>query len=348
MKSILRIFLFFSLVAAPTPLLAENTQAMALFDAIKNGDSAATAKLLEAGADPNVRDADYLNTTPLMKAVEVKQLKIADMLLEYDADINITDDNGDPAISWAAYFGHADFVDLFLRHGADANISGHGTAREIAMRRGHQAIVKRLTDPKSTPVPSPDVALLIDAIKAGDAASTSDALSFGVSPDSLDFMGRPVLALAARLGNAAVVKRLLLAGAAVDIEDSIGFTPLMEAAREGHIEVVQTLLEAGADPNHRAKPNGLKFAPMHLAALSNKIDMVMLLAGAGSAVAPLDSNDKTPLLWALQDGKIATIAALLRMDNTSHQNFLTNSPKSIKNPELEALLKSGKYQIEVQ
>jgi len=295
--------------AGANPAATDEKGASALFRAVQKKLNPVVVALMEKGANPNVQWADYIGATPLMMAVQVKDLNLAQTLLEYDADVNVADKNGDPAINWAAYYGYADFVELFLVHEADTSLRGHGNALEIAMRRGHQTLVKMLNT--SHDMPSPDAAFMVEAIEAGDDEGVEEALLLGVPADTLDFTDRPVLALAARLGHGAIVERLLAAGAPVDQADAIGFTPLMEAARDGQLETASMLLEAGADANHRSEATALHLTPMHMAALSGKPEMVHLLAEAGAEIDPLGREKATPLSWALGEGKVEASMALL-------------------------------------
>ncbi|WP_286828954.1 MULTISPECIES: ankyrin repeat domain-containing protein [Kordiimonas] len=298
-----------ALDAGANPATTDDKGASALFRAVQKKLGPVVETLLEKGADPNVQWDDYMGATPLMLAVQVQDMGLAGTLLEYGADVNVADNNGDPAINWAAYYGYEDFVELFLMHDADTSLTGHGNALEIAMRRGHQGLVKMLNT--SHDMPSPDAAFMVEAIEAGDDAGVAEALMLSVPADTLDFTDRPVLALAARLGHGVIVERLLAAGAPVDQPDAIGFTPLMEAVRDGQLETATLLLEAGADANHRSEATALHLTPMHMAGLSGKPEMVHLLAEAGADVDPLGRENATPLAWALSEGKIETSLALL-------------------------------------
>lgn len=329
--------------------LDDGKGATALFLAVQQKSPVIVTALLGAGADPDIKNESYIGATPLMMAVQVKSLSIARLLLENDADVNVIDANGDPAINWAAYYGYTEFVELFVRHKADISLTGHGNALEIAMRRGHQDIVSMLTDRKAAGIPNPDIALMMEAIQAGDTAGVVEALGFGVSPDSLDFSGRPILAMAARKGDAEIVRRLILAGATVDAEDQIGFTPLFEAAREGNTSAVRLLLEAGANPNHKSKATALMLTPMHMASLSDNAETVNLLASKGANINATGRDNGTPLLWAMGERKIASSLALLDLgaDTTIKSNYgfgAADLAKNLGNTKILARLGLGENQ----
>ncbi len=76
-------------------------------------------KLLEKGADPNVRNEEGL--TPLHIAAQKGQGKVADLLLSYGADVNARDYDGWTPLHWAVFWGKTEVVKVLLSHGADVN-----------------------------------------------------------------------------------------------------------------------------------------------------------------------------------------------------------------------------------
>jgi len=90
---------------------------------------------------------------------------------------------------------------------------------------------------------------LFAAIKSGDAAKVSEALSRGAKPDSIIEAGVTALIGAAYVGNAEIVKLLLNSGAKVNARSDAGLSPLMVASAYGHKEIVKLLLKKGADVN---------------------------------------------------------------------------------------------------
>ncbi len=300
-----------ALDAGSNPNAVNAAGASALFAAVQQQSYEISRLLVARGADVDFVNERNIGATPLMMAAAYQAADIVNMLLENEADVNIVDSNGDPAINWAAYYGYTDIAERLLKAGASTEQVGHGNPRQIAMRRGHQPFAEMMARLSDIDLPSPDTALLIQAIKTENTGALEDALALGVSPDALDFTGRPVLGLAARTGNLDLVTRLVSAGAAVDAADEIGFTPLMEAARDGKTDVARYLLAQGADPNHRSNASALYLAPMHMAGLSDSAVMVQILADAGATPDPKGREDGTPLMWALGEGKLEATYKLL-------------------------------------
>ncbi|WP_262694288.1 ankyrin repeat domain-containing protein [Kordiimonas aquimaris] len=278
-----------------------------LFLAVQNQSYDAVELLIQRGADVNYINPKAIGATPLMIAASRANIDLATLLLDNGAGIDVVDVNNDPAINWAAYYGYTDMVEFLISRGAHTDITGHGTPRQIAIRRGHQDLVELLSDY----TPTDGELALVRAIEEEDLEAFEQALADGISPDSLDKTGRPIIGMVARLGLSDFTQALINADVEVDKADDIGFTPLMEAAREGQVETASLLLAAGANANHRSKPSALGFLPMHLAALSDNRSMVELLLSFGADVDPRDRSSSTPMMWALSEGKRAGVIALL-------------------------------------
>lgn len=328
------------------PTYADEAADSALLSAISEGDLTSLNQALKAGANVNVKNSEgapalsaailarkpeiahrliaagadlaapyegYIGANALMLAIEVKDLDLARSLLNAGANVDQPDTIGDPAINWAAYYGYTDFVKLFLEYGSRTDQRGHGNAREIVMRRGHQDLVHILSHHDKVPAPSPAVAKLVEAIEQNAIANIKAILATGVSPDALDSTGRPLLALAARQGLTDVVTTLLNAGASVDAADEIGFTPLMEAAREGQVGTASLLLDASADVNHVSLPTGMALGTIHMAALSGSIDMIDLVAHAGANIDLQGRDGGTALSWSLSNKSIDAPRHMLKI-----------------------------------
>ncbi len=289
-------------------------QAAPLLIAASRGHLAIAEHLLARGAPPDPRLASYYNATALMLAVNNRNAPMAELLLRHGADVNAVDSFGDPALNWATFYGDLPLVELLLTHGARTDQVGHGDAVQVAMRRGHQPVLKRLLTHRGT-LHTPDAATqaLLDAIDADDPAALRRALAQGAQANGSDETGRPLLARAARAGRLQAVEALLEAGAEVDAADSIGFTPLMEACRDGQLAVAQALRAHGARVDRAALPRGLAMTPLHLAVAGERPALIRWLVAQG---APLDARDiegAPPLAWAQGEERKALAELLLEL-----------------------------------
>jgi len=272
-----------------------------------------------------------------MMAMGKNNLEMTRVLVEAGADVNLIDENGDPAINWAAYYGLTQQVTLLLEYGASTQMVGHGNTIEIAMRRGHQELVKVLAQHDGVAVElTPAVSDLQDAIDAGDSQAVEQAISNGAPANGMDETGRPLIARAARTGSVEIVLLLKDNGADIGAMDAIGFTPLMEVARKGDTRMAAVLIKAGANPKHVAFKRGLSFTPLHQAAVGGNLEILGLLLNANAGIDSVDSIGNTPAMWSLYEGNLDFCLAVLE----------AGSDPSIKNVSNMSLASTAReYQV---
>ena len=293
--------IFFVFVLMAGSGLAQDEQPD-LFALISARDLAGLENAIAGGADVNQRQSEGLEATPLMWSTG-READYTRVLLEAGADVNVRDAMGDPAINWAAYYGNTEAVALLLDAGADTELTGHGDAVQIVMRRGHPASLALLLDHRgATPDRDAAEAALEAAALRGDA-DTIAALAPHVSvAEARDWAGRPVLQAAARADQAEAITALIDAGAPVNGADAIGFTALFEASRDGALAAVEALIAAGADVNHVSGENALSLTALHLAAIGNHVDVVDALLEAGANTDAVGTMNATALMWATYEG----------------------------------------------
>lgn len=90
---------------------------------------------------------------------------------------------------------------------------------------------------------------LMDAARAGDAASLLPLVEAGAPVNMQDAAGNSMLMLAAYHGHAPLVEALAARGADVDLANDRGQTPLAGAVFKGYADVIQVLVAHGADPD---------------------------------------------------------------------------------------------------
>jgi len=112
----------------------ERPRAVPLVEAVRHGQPAVVAVLLEAGADPN--RADSGGCTPLIAAVESNDPTMVTRLLDSGADPNLrVGRESATALQRAAYRGAIEVVQLLLEHGADPqSVLDKGVASLIRLR----------------------------------------------------------------------------------------------------------------------------------------------------------------------------------------------------------------------
>jgi ankyrin repeat protein len=257
-----------ALVAAGAALdLADPDGATALVIAIINAHYELAARLLEAGADPNVVD-NAAGMGPLYAAVDMHRLAVG---------------HGRPNPRPSGTLGPVEIVRLLLEHGADAN----ARLKAPIMQRQHTGGDASL-GAGATP--------FMRAAKSGDVEVMKVLLAAGADPRLAMPNGSTALMYAAGLGwrsgsalapsydqgseaEAVDAIRLLLdLGFDVAGSNDAGDTALHAAVKgRGSEAIIRALLEQGADP---LTPNAKGETPLAAAEAKGVLQIVELLREA--------------------------------------------------------------------
>jgi ankyrin repeat protein len=192
-----------------------------LWMAIWKGNIEQTRELLKCDSNfARYRNPHAHYRTPLHLAAECGNIIIANLLLEYQADVNAQDDYfGETPLHNAAYLGHLDLVNLLIEHGADV------TALDP---RGKTPFFMS-TDP-ACKHPMEVQAALIKA-GAGSAITLFDLV---------------------RIGNLSELKKLIQKDRTLIGSRDTGYrnsTPLHHAVETNQYEIAEFLLSKKADVN---------------------------------------------------------------------------------------------------
>ena len=230
------------------------------------GDVTLVAKLLQAGANPDI--GNHADATPLMWALE--DLEITRLLLDGGANANATSAFGRTPLGLAAaQAASAPVVKLLIDRGARPNqaalnsaaIRGDGGVLGLLLAAGARdngaAAVFALgfncrecwqAIAASQEIALPKTALLTIADELGNAEVLHEALARGADVKATDAKARSVLMLAATAEtiSPSSVKLLIERGADVNLKSADGRTALDFARLLGQTPVVDTLVAAGA------------------------------------------------------------------------------------------------------
>lgn len=254
-----------ALVAAAAfhPSSAAAQSSAPLVDAVKRGDTKATASLLQTHV--NVNQASLDGTTALHWAASNGDLLTVKRLLAAGAKPGAVNRYGVAPIWLAAQNGDGAVVEALLRAGADANTerstSGE-TVLMIAARAGHAEVMQRL-------------------------------IAHGADVNAKEHVrGQSALIWAAGEGHAAAVKVLGDAGADLELRSSTEMTPLMFAIRSANVDAVRELLDQGADVRAAGKDGTTMLS---LAIINANWEMASFLVSRGADVNGTDPVHGRPL-----------------------------------------------------
>jgi len=298
-------------IDAPT----ETTSDSALTWACTLGNEAIVELLLERTSNVEHRTKD--GCTALMFAALAGHVKVAAMLLDHSAEINVeSDSNKDSPLTFACWKGHCDVVELLLER--DANIEHRTkegfTPLMFAALGGHTDVARKLLEMKAmvnVPSGSNNDIPLTSACWKGHHDVVKLLLEFSSNIEHRTKDGCTPLMLAAREGHYSVAKLILDSNAKVNVPSgSENNIPLTLACWKGHTKVVELLLEHKSNIEHRNKAG---CTPLMLASREGHVDTTRLLLKKGAEInTPSGSNDDTPLTLACWKGHVEVVDLLLK------------------------------------
>jgi ankyrin repeat protein len=207
--------------------------------------------------------AKTLGWTPLMHATVIKNIKVVELLLTHQADVNIRNYAGESALL-LSIDKNRDITDLLLKNGSDINVYSEDvyvrmtrtpliTPLSIAACLKNFALVNYLLQKGADPN---DGVTLLWIIGRDNIEMLKYFLKKGADPNKANpKTGRLPLTLAATSGTLKALKLLIEYGADVNLKESGKFnaTALIWAAYQGRKDSVAFLIRNGANVNVKCK-----------------------------------------------------------------------------------------------
>ena len=230
--------------------------ASALCLAAEAADTATCRLLIDKGIDLTVRTAD--NRTALYYAVGHKEnAAIVRQMLEKDTTgINLRSLNSYTPLLYAVDTEESDNIEiirLLLDYGADANAEDRDGNTVLTYALDHPEITRLLLERGVNPrqTNSEGRTLLMLAARQGDIQNVSACLQLGLDVNARDVEDYNVLHYAATSGSLECVKLLIDYGADVNYITPTGETLLFTAAYSEDSRILKLLLDKGLDVKKR-------------------------------------------------------------------------------------------------
>ena len=294
-----------SVLASPTDVAPTDPQLPALLAAIRAGDHAAAARLVDK---TRVNARDHEGVTPLMHAATLGDARMVQLLLDAGADVNLSSGAGATALMRAA--GDQEKARLLLASGAEVNARsemGRTPLLIAATFAGNVESVRLLLNAGATVTDQDQFGetCLTSAAKRGDAEMVEELIAAGADGTA---GGRPPLVWAAEEGNVATLRSLLAHGAGQK-RPHLNFA-LSSAAARGPNGAVRLLLDEGANPNIASPIAG--YTPLMWAAYSENVsaDTVELLLAKGAKSDAKGATGESPLSLAQKRGDTQVVKLL--------------------------------------
>jgi ankyrin repeat protein len=301
------------LLSKVNPTLRKDAILESLEMASMRGDEAMFKRLLEEGAQYELRDED--TRISLIRAVECENEAIVRSLLERTQGVNVTDESqlGRPLLCLAIQIGNVPIASMLLNGGSDPN-RGDGnndTSLAYAAKYRRREILKLVLDGKDVDINSTnnqgDTPLLL-AAKDGFKEILKPLLQAGAAIEAQDYQGRTALVWAATEGHIGALKLLLERGARCDIPDNLQRTPFSYAAENGHEDVVRILLDNNVEADSSCEDG--KTPLSYVAANGHESIVQLLLVYCRVNLNSTDNKGWTPLMWAAEEGREAVLTLL--------------------------------------
>ena len=281
--------------------------------------------LLECGADVDAQ-ANTDHSTPLHLASYWGGVKVARLLLDHGANIDVRDEKGQTQLHRTLINMEYEFEDygfddmqFLLDHGADVDAldDDHSTPLHVVSQFGNAKVARLLLEHDANihvRNVNDQTPLHIISSRSGNMSSNEYIhmlwlfLEHGTEIDALDNNHSTPLHLALHSGSVEAARLLLEYGASIHVRNKQDQTPLqllmashwIKGPLDDDIDVIRLFLERGGDVD---SISGNHSTMLHVAMQWGSLEVVHLLLDYGANINARDENGQTPLRRAMDNIK---------------------------------------------
>ena len=237
--------------------------------------------LIEAGADVNV--SNQHGETALMESAFTGNNECLDLLIKSGADVNKADKRGNTPLLLSAVQGHYNCLELLIQRGAHVNNGDNSHALLAACREGQYSCVDALLTAGAN----------VNSIWRGRKTALMEAAQVHLQADGFDECEPSEPSSAMDKGKCLYL--LLASGADVNARCDAGSTALLHAADNGQEHLTDILIKAGADVKAVDKENETALTK---AEKNGHKECVDILLGARADVNMTGPNRRTATMSA--------------------------------------------------
>jgi uncharacterized protein len=268
-------------------------QDQALLSASVAGSKDVASAMLEAGANPNVKNDRA--RTPVIIAAAAGNAALLSQLLKATPDLTVVDASGMTALGHAAANCDAESFKTLIDEGA----KDEGSSAP--------ALITVLKSCKN-------ITAFLPSIR-------------GTMSSARDTDGRTAVWHAATIDEGTIIKATLASGGDPAIADAQGFTPLHAAAMSGRVENIRLLMTLAKTADVQST---FGVTPLMLAASAGCADCTKLLAGQSSDLDIKDGAGDTALMRAVRSQHVETVQILLEKGaNPKARSISGDSPEKL-------------------
>lgn len=262
---------------------------------------------------------------------------MVELLMEYGANLNVTDKRNRRPLHYACHRGNIDLVEFLLRNGADTTAKDRDGLRPVAYAAvaDHDGVVKAIFDFEIEKFGSPTSlhftsdrgeSLIHLTVANGNINVCESLLSYGADVNLRNSTNllTPLMVACTSTRASPLALLLLHNGADLKLKSADGRTALHFMAANDVWSLISTMIKYGANVNSKDN-RGL--TPLHTAALSGHQKCVRKLLDLKAEVNCSSNVGQTALHFAVYEGQEDVIQLLL--ENNANVQLVDNFDRSV-------------------